>query len=438
MQHETILETMPSGLKVVLENIPHRKAVAVGISLPVGSRFETDSEMGFSHFTEHLLFKGTQRRNYAQISREIEKLGGYINAGTTKESTVYYSVLSGKHLDVSLDVLSDIFHDSIFNGSEFLTEKKVILEEIKMGQDDAEEAVFDLFYETVFGDTPLGRPIAGTPSSIEKSTRDDLYDFYTQNYGHTGAVLSIAGNVWNEGQRPKDILARIEKFFERDSFSLKGAPSMKGIQSSAHFHSGKIVHQKRKLEQMHFIIGLPGQSVAQTQDPHLLVFNNSLGGSSSSRLFRVLREENGLCYSIGSHHSAYYKEGIWLIYCACSGDQFFKAVGLTLGLLREALEKGLESDEIEESKSSFAGYLELASESPSHRAEANARSLLYLGRLTDTESRIRDIENIPVEKIMPSIRSLWNGVAPTFTSMGPLRESKVGKKIGQIFKDHGF
>ena len=182
--------TLGNGLTVLLENIPHRTSATVGLWLPVGSRFETKKESGFSHFVEHMLFKGTKKRHYTELSRAIDRLGGHMNASTSKEITDYYISLSGRYLPIALDVLSDMFFDSLFSKDEFESEKKVIVEELKMGEDQPDDFLFDLFYEYQVGDNSLGRPIAGKPSGIARATRDDLYAYYCTHYGPEGAVLS--------------------------------------------------------------------------------------------------------------------------------------------------------------------------------------------------------------------------------------------------------
>ncbi|MCB1200267.1 MAG: insulinase family protein [Leptospiraceae bacterium] len=438
MQHEIEQLELNNGLKVVLENIPHRKAAAIGITLPVGSRFESPQEMGFSHFTEHLLFKGTQKRNYREISRSLEKLGGYLNASTSRETTVYYAMIAGRHLEVSMDVLSDIFFESQLKTEEFETEKKVILEEIKMAEDDPEELVFDLFYEDAFGDTGLARPIAGTLDSISASHRDNLFDFYRGKYGTRGPVLSIAGNLWSADSAKNSVLQNVKKYFERSENTLGGCPSMKLIEKPAEFFCGKIRHVQKDLEQIHFLLGLPGLNVEENQKPHLNLFNNAFGGSGSSRLFTKLREENGLCYSIGSFHNSYAREGVWIISCACSPEHFLTAVDLCLQQLREVLDKGLEAHEIEESQSGFAGYLELSSESPSSRAESNARALLYLDRLVSLESKIQQIEEVNIHEVIPEMLEYWQNKTPVLTSLGPLPVKSTEKKVRELFKKYGF
>ena len=189
-----------NGLQVVLENIPYRNSATVGVWIPVGSRYENRTQMGYSHFTEHLLFKGTKRRTYKGISLEIDRLGGHMNASTSKEITNYYITLSPKFIDIALDVLSDIFFNSTMPQKEFDVEKKVILEEIKMGQDNPDDLLFDIFYQDAFGDTPLGRPIIGTLDSIENSNCDELKEYYNSQYGSKGTVLSIAGGLWSTDQ----------------------------------------------------------------------------------------------------------------------------------------------------------------------------------------------------------------------------------------------
>lgn len=432
--------TLNNGLTVLLENIPHRTSATVGLWLPVGSRFETKKESGFSHFVEHMLFKGTKKRHYTEISRAVDRLGGHMNASTSKEITDYYISLSGRHLPVALDVLSDMFYDSLFSKEEFESEKKVIIEELKMGEDQPDDFLFDLFYENQIGDNSLGRPIAGTPKGISRATRDDLYGYYSSHYGPQGAVLSLAGALYGSNAEKRELTKNIGRFFDRKDHALTGKP---------HFVNGNFVepefqlpravkqknlkHQAKKLEQVSFVISLPGLKTELDQAADIPVLTHYLGGTMSSRLFVELREKKGLCYSVSTFHSQFLHEGIWGIFCATSPDKYATAVTTALDEIT-ALQSGIDAGELAESKSGLKGSIELSMESAHRRASYNARMHLYHGVQRDWREYLTAIDNVTPTTFLTALRRLWKGAAPGVTSLGPKISASTQTKVRQLIK----
>ncbi len=414
-----------NGLTVLLENIPHRTSATVGIWLPVGSRFETQRESGYSHFVEHMLFKGTKKRHYTELSRAIDRLGGHLNASTSKEITDYYISLSGRHLPVALDVLADMFFDSLFSKEEFESEKKVIVEELKMGEDQPDDFLFDLFYQHQIGDNSLGRPIAGTPRGISRTSRDDLYNYYRGHYGPEGAVLSLAGALYSSSAEKKALLLEISAHFDRKDHGLEGKPGFKGERfSTPEFQSPRLMkqknltHQAKKLEQVSFVISLPGTKTELDQAADLPVLTHYLGGTMSSRLFVELREKKGLCYSVSTFHSQFLHEGIWGIFCATSPDKYATAVETAMGEIN-ALASGIDGGDIEESKSGLKGSIELSMESAHRRASYNARMHLYHDVQRDWREYLSNIDRVTPATFLTAIRRLWKGASPGITSLGP-------------------
>lgn len=431
--------SLDNGLTVVLENIPHRSSATVGIWVPVGSRFESDKEMGYSHFTEHMLFKGTAKRSYSEIARAIDRLGGYMNASTSREITDYYVTLSGRHLETALDVLSDMYFNSIFADEEYKSEKNVIIEEIKMSEDSPDDYLFDLFYLDALGDNSLGRPIAGTEESIRNSTRDDLYQYYRSKYGTQGTVLSMAGALWeNTGDLDK-LKKKIDVFFNKEGTQLSGKPSLihapPEIAREKRTRPGIVKHYKKKLEQLNFVIGLPGLKQEAEQDPELHVFTHLIGGTMSSRLFQVLREQHGLCYSVNAFHNQYLSEGIWGIYCGTSKKTFFKAVELALEETRKTILGNLSDEQVEETKSGLSGMLELGLESSVRRANFNAKNLLYYNELIDWKKIISKIEQTNPGKILSYMQTMWANFKPSVTSLGNLDPDKTIPKLTSLMKN---
>lgn len=433
--------TLDNGLTVLLENIPHRTSATAGLWLPVGSRFEKRTESGYSHFVEHMLFKGTKRRHYTEISRAVDRLGGHMNASTSKEITDYYVSLSGRHLPVALDVLADMYYDSLFSKPEFDAEKRVIIEELKMGEDQPDDFLFDLFYVSQLGDNSLGRPVAGHASGISRATRDGLYEYYTSHYGPKGTVLSLAGALYNSANEKRELMRTISSNFDRADHHLKGEPSFKaGLAADSEFQTPRSVkqnnvrHQAKKLEQMNFVLSLPGLKTELDQPADLAVLTHYLGGTMSSRLFVELREKKGLCYSVSTFHSQFLHEGVWGIFCATSPDKFPVAVETALGEIN-ALASGIDAGDLEESKSGLKGSIELSMESAYRRASYNARMMLYHGIVRDWREYLSAVDKVTPSSFLSALRHLWRGTAPGITSLGPKVAATTQTKLRRLIKD---
>lgn len=432
---------LDNGLTVLLENIPHRTSATVGLWLPVGSRFERRNESGYSHFVEHMLFKGTKKRHYTEISRAVDRLGGHLNASTSKEITDYYISLSGRHLPIALDVLADMFYDSLFSRSEFESEKKVIVEELKMGEDQPDDFLFDLFYQHQIGDNSLGRPVAGNASGIAKSTRDGLYSYYTSHYGPEGTALSLAGALYNSATEKRELMRTIAACFDRTNHDLKGHPSFQSTEfTGPEFQTARTVkqshlkHESKKLEQVNFVLSLPGLKTELEQPADIPVLTHYLGGTMSSRLFVELREKKGLCYSVSTFHSQFLHEGVWGIFCASSPDKFAVAVETALGEIN-ALASGIDAGELEESKSGLKGSIELSMESAYRRASYNARMHLYHGVVRDWREYLSGVDRVTASSFLSTLRHLWRGTAPGITSLGPRMPAAIQKKLGKLVKE---
>lgn len=419
--------TLDNGFRVVLENIPERISAAVSVWVPVGSRLEKKTEMGYSHFVEHLLFKGTPTRTYNDISRQIERLGGDINASTSREITRYYIKINNKYMDTALDILSDIFFNSVFPPSEFDTEKKVILEELKMGEDAPDEYLFDVFYQNVFGNKSLGQPIAGTAKTISSSTQKKLFSFYQSHYGAKGSIISISGGLWKSHKDKKNLIGLIRQHFDKFS-SLQGEPSLDLI-GAPEAVKGGVFHSKKDLEQLHFALGLPGISLREEDSAYLASFTQLMGGSMSSRLFRKLREENGFCYSISSFQAGYYNEGLWGVYVGTSPAYLERAVDALMEEMKIAVEGNIPDTEVEEAISGLSSYIELSMETPMRRAVYNANSLLFFGELRDWRDKVSQIEKTTAAEIWQKVNELWKGKKMNFTSLGNLTQKQVEKIV---------
>lgn len=414
--------TLDNGIRVVLENQPGRYSAAMGIWLPVGSANEIKKQNGYAHFTEHMLFKGTKIRNYSELSRAIDRRGGHMNASTSKEVTSYYIQISSKFIHEGLDVLSDMFFNSVFDEKEFETEKKVILEEIKMTQDTPDDYVFDLFFQDYFGDTSFGRSIAGTLEGIEKSKRDDLYDFYCRYYRTKGTILSIAGNLWENETEKKNLMAAIHRYFNQKRETCS-EPYPK--ESIINISSAKAWAHEKDLSQLHFVWAMPGLPYQLSGDEYLTVFTHFMGGSMSSRLVQKLREENGLCYSIGAFHSQSLENGIWGVYAGTSSEYFPYSMELLTNEIVNIFRKPDYLNQMEESITGIMGSIALSMESSQRVASFNAKSVLYFNQLRDIEEKISRIEKLDISAIIDNVAQLWNNADYHITTLGNLTEKDL-------------
>ena len=318
-----------NGVRVVLERMSSLKSIAIGIWTNVGSRDESLSESGYSHFIEHMMFKGTKRRSASQISNEIDALGGEMNAFTTHEATAFYVKVLDQHVGHALDLLADLFHQSRFSSAEIQKEKQVILEEIRMVKDDPEDLVHELHAKDVLGTHPLGRPILGDPDTMTKLQRKDLLRYLRAQYHPDKTVVSIAGNF-----KLDELLGQVNEHFgswTRDSSSS----AVQRLEPWPIKNSGKTRVHRKKLEQVHLCLGLKGFPVGHPDRYTANVLNTILGGGVSSRLFQQLREKRGLAYTIYSHLSSFSDGGLLTIYAATRSD----AVESVIALISKEIQK---------------------------------------------------------------------------------------------------
>ncbi|MDF2532306.1 MAG: peptidase domain protein, partial [Clostridia bacterium] len=297
-------QQMKNGIRIVTEEIPYVNSVSVGIWVKVGSRNETSNINGVSHFIEHMLFKGTQKRNAKEIANSIDKIGGQLNAFTAKESTCYYAKVLDSHFDIALDVLADMFMNSNFAKEEIEKEKGVIMEEINMYEDSPEDLVHDLFSQGVWSGNPLGMSILGTEESLNALSRERIFEYYQSNYIPENIVISVVGNIKHEV-----VVEKVEK-----QFGQLTSPAKKlTVIEKPSFDPIRITRNK-ETEQVHLCIGFEGVETDNESFYPLLTMNNIFGGAMSSRLFQNIREDKGLAYSVFSYPSSYQDCGLYSIY----------------------------------------------------------------------------------------------------------------------------
>ncbi|MCM3160551.1 pitrilysin family protein [Metabacillus litoralis] len=379
--------TCQNGVRIVLENIPTVRSVAIGVWIGTGSRNEEPKINGVSHFLEHMFFKGTKTRSAREIAESFDSIGGQVNAFTSKEYTCYYAKVLDDHANYALDVLADMFFNSTFDEEELKKEKNVVYEEIKMYDDTPDDIVHDILSKATYGDHPLGYPILGTEETLASFNGDTLREYMNNHYTPENVVVSVAGNV-SEG-----FIKEVEKFF--GSYETNAQKHEIGKPT---FLDQKLAKQK-DTEQAHLCLGYNGLEVGHDNIYSLIVLNNILGGSMSSRLFQDVREQKGLAYSVFSYHSSYEDNGLLTIYGGTGRNQLnvlFETIQETLSTLKA---DGITAKELANSKEQMKGSLMLSLESTNSRMSRNGKNELLLGYHRSLDSIIDKVNEVSEESV---------------------------------------
>lgn len=391
-------QQMKNGIRIVTEEIPYVNSVSVGIWVKVGSRNETIDVNGVSHFIEHMLFKGTQKRNAKEIANSIDKIGGQLNAFTSKESTCFYAKVLDSHFDIALDVLADMFLNSSFVKEEIEKEKGVIMEEINMYEDSPEDLVHDLFSQGVWSGNPLGMSILGTEESLNALNRDRIYDYFKTNYIPENIVISVVGNIKHEV-----VVEKAEKQFGHLTSSAK-----KLVNVEKPFFDPIRITRNKKTEQVHLCIGFEGVETDHESFYPLLTMNNIFGGAMSSRLFQNIREDKGLAYSVFSYPSSYQDCGLYSIYAGMKTTQLKTVTQLIMEEIHEIMAKGLTEEELYDSKEQMKGSYTLGLESTSGRMISIGKSELMNDRIYSPAEVLEKIDRVDMASVNKAIKTIFD------------------------------
>ncbi len=406
---------LDNGLTVLTERMPNLRSISLGIWLKKGSRHEIEQENGISHFIEHLLFKGTRRRTGQEIARAIDSIGGQIDAFTAKEYTCFYGKVLDEHLGIVLDLLSDIVLNPRFDPEDIEKERKVIFEEIRMVEDTPDERVYDLFSETFWRGHPLGRPIQGTLESVGGLTPQHLLNFFGSSYQPGRMLISVAGNLEHQAATDK-----IRKAFE----SLQNGtpdPPTRPPQEVADL----ALQDKDSLEQVHLCLGVKAFPHKSEDRFTGYVLNTLLGGTMSSRLFQIIREEKGLAYSVYSSVSSYLDTGYLLVYAATGHDQTRQVIDLVLKEFRRLKNETVSGQEIRDAKDHLKGSLMLSLESTSSRMSNLAKQDIYFGHQFTMEDLLKGIESVSAEDLQALANRLFNSSGCTLAALGKLSNLRI-------------
>lgn len=379
---------LKNGICLVYEKMPYVKSVSVGIWIKGGSMYERKEESGISHFIEHMLFKGTKNRSAKRIAEKMDFAGGQINAYTARECTCYYTKTLSENLGLSLDILSDMYYNSLFCEEDIELERGVIIEEINMYEDSPEDVALDTVCELMWKDHPLGYKISGTEESVGGITRDMMLDYLKRRYTPKNTVISVAG-CFDE----RELISLCEKHFSQKSEEVEC------LLRDVNFVSGEWV-RKKDIEQAHLSIAYPAFDLSSDRIYSMSLLNNILGGSMSSRLFQSLREENGLCYSIYSYTGSFHGAGMLGIYAGLGSDVLGEAQKMIEEEIVKISTKAVSDYELEKARSQLKCSIIMSRESVSSRMSENGRTQLLLGRVRTDDEIIQKVSAVTPRDIM--------------------------------------
>jgi predicted Zn-dependent peptidase len=406
---------LPSGLTVLVETLPYVRSAALGFYLRTGSAVELEEHGGASHFLEHLVFKGTERRSTADIAQVIDILGGDVDAFTGKEYTSFYAHVLDEQVPVALDLLTDILTAPRFENADVEMERGVILEEIRMVEDTPDDLVHELFVTSFWPDHPLGRPILGTEETISRLAREKIIEHYQETFQPANVILAASGNI-----RPEEIIPFLESKFpvtSRVPFRREwNTPTPK---------QHVILREKHELEQVHLCLGSRGYPQQREERYAAALFNTILGGGMSSRLFQRIREKEGLVYSVASFHNGHLNGGYQAVYAACVPKNLPRVLEITLEEMKKIRAEGATPKELADAKLHLKGSILLSLESTTSRMSGIARQEYYFGCQYSADEIIEHIDRVTVEDIQNVATTIVDPESLSLTLLGDLDEPGI-------------
>ncbi len=387
----TNINQLSNGITVVTEELPYLRSSSFGIWVKAGSADEDETNNGIAHIIEHMLFKGTKNRSAKQIADEMARIGGNMNAFTSKECTSYYATTLIEHLPIAIDIISDMLINSLIDEKALKKEKGVIIEEIDMYDDSPEDLAHEMLQQRIWKDHPLGYIISGTKKIVRKVTKEQIKEFMDYHYVGENMIISVAGNI-----KSGEILKLLEEKFA----SIKAkSDSPKRITSLPEYN--KVICKRDKdIEQMHCNIAFNSISYLSEERFVLTVLNSIFGGGINSRLFQKIRENSGLTYTIYSYGSSYRETGLFHIYAAMNPSQTALVVKKIFQILSELKKKGVTKDELSMTKEQIKTELILGSESAKSRMNSNGKSMVYRERIVPIEEIVSGIEGVTQDGIL--------------------------------------
>lgn len=402
-----------NGLRLVIADMPGFVSVACGVLVKTGSVNESEEENGISHFIEHTLFKGTKKRSAFDISDEIDRIGGQINAYTSKESTCYYTKSTAEHLGESLEILSDIFFNSVFDKTELEKEKDVVIEEINMCEDSPEDLCLDLLATSRYGNEGLGRPILGTAKNVKRFNKTEILKYMDKYYRADNVVISIAGKV-----DIKQAESLVDKFFAENFVEGKS-----GVQIISKPVAPQSLYKSKKIEQSHVSFSMPAPSVKSDDSDALGISNAIFGGGMSSRLFQSIREEKGLAYSVYSYVSQYKDSGVLEIYAGVNTSRRDDAAEDVIKEIKRIKAEPITEREFMRGKEQIKSAFIMGRESTVSQMLLYGRTLIFLDKEFDFNERIAEIEKITHEDVLEITEKYFDANSISAATVGSKRSA---------------
>src|SRR5213080_4191737 len=411
-------EVLPNGLSVITEEMQHIRSVSIGIWVKTGSRDEDKQWNGISHFVEHMVFKGTQHRSAEEIARQVDSIGGNIDAFTAKECVSFSMKVLDEHLPIALDVLSDLVLNPVFDDQDITRERGVILEEIKMDEDNPDYLVHEIFTQNFWKDHPLGRPILGTRDTVKRFERAPVFDFYSQRFAPGNVIVTAAGNLNHER-----FVELVTKHFE------KMKPASNGFHSAPPKIVPKIIlKNKKSLEQVQICVGVPSYPITHEKRHSSYILNTLLGGGMSSRLFQNIRERQGLAYAIYSDLNPYRDTGCLSVYAGTSRESATKVVESVVSEFRKLKNEIVSPEELRRAKDQLKGSLMLSLESSTARMSNLARQEMYFDHFYGLDELIAKIEAVTAEELQELANAFFQTDNIAVTILGNLNGLRLTRE----------
>jgi predicted Zn-dependent peptidase len=408
-------QKLPNGLTIITEQMQHIRSASIGIWLQTGSRDEDAEWNGISHFLEHMVFKGTKNRTAEEIARQVDSIGGNMDAFTAKECICFNVKVLDEHVPIALDILSDLVLNPTFDTADIARERGVIMEEIKMDEDNPDYLVHEIFTQNFWKDHPLGKPILGTKETVKRFERTPVVEAYGHRFAPGNIIVSAAGNLDHDR-----LVELVTGHFEH----MK--PMKNGLHSSApKIVSRIILRNKKALEQVQLCLGVPAHPIAHEKRHAGYILNTLLGGGMSSRLFQNIRERQGLAYSIYSDLNPYRDTGCLAVYAGTSLASASKVVQSVVSEFRKLKAEPVPEEELRRSKAQLKGSLMLSLESSSARMSNLARQEMYFDRFYDLDELIEKIEAVTTEDITSLANEFFKTESVALTALGNLPGLKI-------------
>lgn len=390
-------KTFGNGTRLIVKQMPGLMSVSMGIIVHTGASVETDAEDGISHFIEHMMFKGTEKRTAYKISDEMDAIGAQMNAFTSKDITCYYAKSTTGHAAEAFEILSDLFLNSTFPEDELAREKGVIIEEINMNDDTPDDLCLDLLSRAFYGERGYGRNILGTRENVSGFTRADIKNYMAQRYTPENIVISMAGNI---DVKLAEELA--EKFFA-------AVPAAKTAERKVDIKlSGSSLLRKKEIEQIHLALAYPSVKRYDRLFDATQIMNSVLGGSMSSRLFQKVREELGLAYTVYSYLSTYSETGSLVVYAGVNAANYLKSVDAIYDCIKDIKNKNISKEEFMRGKEQLTSSSVFAQESTSSQMLLYGKELIYSDRIYDFEERVKKIAAVTFDDVMEAVELNFN------------------------------